>query len=75
MLKNKSIYPRAFIIPNGKIISVFVMAKALSTIRKNPLIEVGGWEWYSVPGWIIQKEFRRGLDDRINRRVIKSPKG
>lgn len=65
----KSTYPRAFATPAGRMVSVSTMARALRTIRRAPEAEYDGWEWYPVPGWQILRDFRDGLDDRINRRA------
>lgn len=62
------IYPRAFVTPSGRATSIRAMSQALRVIRQNPGAEYPGWEWFSVPGHYILKEFRRGLHDRINRR-------
>lgn len=71
MSNSKSLYPRVFVTPGGRFVSIRTMANALSTIRKDRFKEVHGWEWYSVPGHMILNEFRRGLNDRINRRALK----
>lgn len=62
------IYPRAFVTPSGRATSIRAMGRALSVIRGNPGADYPGWEWFAVPGHFILKEFRRGLNDRINRR-------
>lgn len=62
------IYPRAFLTPEGRPVSIATMARALRTIRANPNEDYTGWNWYATPGHYILAEFRRGLDDRITRR-------
>ena len=64
----KSIYPKAFVTPSGRVTSIKSMANALRVIRANPDADYPGWYWFSVPGHFILAEFRRGLNDRINRR-------
>lgn len=44
------------------------MGKALSVIRADPDKDYPGWNWYPTSGHFILAEFRRGLNDRINRR-------
>ena len=65
----KNTYPKAFITPNGRAVSIRTMQNALRQIRKNPQAEYPGWNWFSTPGYMIVNEFRRGLHDRINRRA------
>ncbi len=62
------LYPRAFKTPEGRAVSIATMARALRAIRQNPGADYPGWDWFTVPGHYILKEFRRGLHDRINRR-------
>lgn len=66
----KPIYPKAFLTPEGRPVSIRTMANALRAIRSNPDADYVGWDWFAVPGYFIQREFRRGLHDRINRRVL-----
>ena len=61
-------YPRGFVTPDGRAVSIAQMARALRVIRSAPEAEYDGWEWYSVPGGQILRDFRAGLNDRINRR-------
>lgn len=65
----KSVYPRAFLTPAGRMVSVTAMARALKTVREQPDAEYKGWEWYAVTGHSILATFRAGLHDRINRRI------
>lgn len=64
------IYPRGFLTPEGRPVSIRTMAQALRTIRADPDRDYTGWNWFPTPGHHILAEFRRGLDDRINRRGI-----
>lgn len=64
----KSVYPKYFVTPEGRAVSIGTMAKALKAIKKNPDADYPGWNWYATPGHYILAEFRRGLHDRINRR-------
>lgn len=64
----KAIYPRGFITPEGRKLSVKTLSNALSVIRNNPDAEYPGWNWFPTPGRMILKEFRRGLHERINMR-------
>jgi len=63
------VYPKGFLTPEGRFVPIKVMAKALREIRKNPDADYHGWNWFPTPGHFIINEFRRGLHDRINRRV------
>lgn len=65
----KSIYPRHFQTPEGTMVPVTRMALALKTIRANREADYPGWNWFATPGRMILKEFRRGMHDRINRRL------
>lgn len=67
-MKN-SLYPRVFVTPSGRPTSIRAMRRALQVIRSNPDADYPGWDWFSVPGHYILREFRRGLHDRINRRA------
>lgn len=69
-LAGKPIYPRGFLTPEGRPISIRTMAAALRVIRANPSAEYPGWNWYATPGYFILQEFRSGMHDRINRRGI-----
>jgi len=64
-----AIYPRVFITPEGRRVGIRVMARALAAIRKNPAADYPGWNWFPTQGHAILREFRRGLNDRINRRI------
>ena len=68
MADSRSPYPRFFMTPEGRPVSIRAMARALRIIRANPGAEYPGWDWFPVPGHYILREFRRGLDDRINQR-------
>lgn len=70
-MNGKPAYPKAFLTPEGRRVSIRTMAKALSVIRSNPSIDYPGWDWFPVPGYFILHEFRRGLHDRINRRGLR----
>lgn len=65
-----AIYPKVFLTPEGRPVSIRTMAKALRVIRANPGADYPGWDWFAVPGYFILREFRRGLHDRINRRAL-----
>lgn len=67
-MSTNAVYPRVFITPEGRYVSVKVMAKALSAIKKNPEADYPGWNWYPTQGYEILREVRRGIHDRINRR-------
>jgi hypothetical protein len=66
------LYPRAFLTPEGKPVSIKTMGKALSAIRQDPDKDYPGWNWYPTSGHFILAEFRRGLNDRINRRALRA---
>lgn len=68
MREQKPIYPRAFLTPEGRPVSIRSMANALRVIRSAPDQDYPGWNWFPTPGHHILAEFRRGLNDRINRR-------
>lgn len=68
-MKTQPTYPRAFITPGGRTVSIRTMANAMREIRKMPPTQdVFGWDW--CPCWAIhiRSEVRRGIHDRINRR-------
>jgi hypothetical protein len=67
-VRGKSLYPKFMITPDNKPVSIKTMAAALRGISKDPNAEYNGWDWFPVKGWAIQKEVRRGIHDRINRR-------
>jgi hypothetical protein len=62
-------YPRYFLTPEGRPVSIRRMGAALRAIRANPDADYPGWDWFPTPGHFIIREFRRGLDDRINLRA------
>lgn len=64
----KSTYPRYFKTPEGRAVSIATMGAALRAIRANPDGDYPGWNWFPTSGHAILAEFRRGLNDRINRR-------
>lgn len=64
----RSPYPRAFMTPDGRMVSIRAMARALRVIRSNPEATYYGWNWFQTPGHHIIHSFRRGLHDRINMR-------
>ena len=68
MANARSPYPRYFKTPEGRPVSIRKMGAALRVIRANPDADYPGWDWFSVPGHFILREFRRGLHDRINMR-------
>lgn len=68
-MKEQPIYPKCFRTPEGRYVGIKQMAKAMSVIRKNPSAEYPGWNWFPTPGYYIQNEVRRGINDRINRRA------
>jgi hypothetical protein len=68
MINDRSPYPRYFKTPEGRPVGLRAMANALRVIRSNPDTEYPGWNWFPTPGHFILKEFRRGLNDRINQR-------
>ena len=63
-----AIYPRGFLTPEGRKISIKTLSKALAVIRKRPEADYPGWNWFATPGHHILREVRRGIHDRINRR-------
>lgn len=65
-------YPKGFITPAGKAISIATMANALKVIRSNPDEDYKGWQWYMVSGREILTDFRFGLHQRINNRAKKA---
>lgn len=69
MTTDQPIYPRGFITPSGRAVRISTMAHALRVIRSNPGADYPGWDWFDVPGHYILAEVRRGIHDRINRRV------
>lgn len=68
-MREQPIYPRVFLTPEGRPVGVRQMARAMSAIRQNPSADYPGWDWFAVPGYFIQREVRRGIHDRINRRI------
>lgn len=68
-MNNQSTMPRFFKTPEGRPVSIRTMGKALRAIRGNPDAEYPGWTWFPVSGHSIIREFRRGMHDRINRRL------
>lgn len=62
-------YPRAFLTPEGRGVSIRQMGIALRTIRQNPDADYPGWNWFPTPGHYIVAEFRRGMHERINTRA------
>lgn len=66
--KRAPVYPKAFTTPEGRVVPIRVMANAIKHIRQMPELDYPGWNWFSTPGHMILREFRRGLHDRINRR-------
>lgn len=67
-MSGNPLYPRGFMTPEGRAYTIRQMAHALRKCRANPMAEVRGWEWYTVPAWHVIHEFQRGLDWRINMR-------
>lgn len=65
-------YPKGFITPAGKTISIATMANALKVIRSNPDEDYKGWQWYMVSGHDILRDFRAGMHERINTRANKA---
>lgn len=63
--------PVRFRTPEGRLVRVGTMANALRVIRQNPGAYYPGWEWFSVPGYFILSEVRRGMHERINWRAHK----
>lgn len=71
-MTGRSPYPRAFATPEGRMVSIRTMARALRAIRRNPSADYPGWNWFPTRGdWIIA-EFRRGMHDRINLRAARA---
>lgn len=66
----QSLHPKYFKTPEGRAVSIKTMAAALKAIKQNPSGDYKGWNWYPTTGYLILAEFRRGLHDRINRRVV-----
>lgn len=71
----RSIYPRAFRLPNGRYVRPRTIMNAMRVIKANPGADYPGWDWFSVPGHFIIREVRRGIDDRINKRAAKAEGG
>lgn len=69
MVDSRAAYPRYFLTPEGRRVSIRRMGEALRTIRSAPDADYPGWDWFLVPGHHILREFRRGMDDRINKRA------
>jgi len=67
----KSAYPKYFVTPEGKAVSIAKMSHALREIRKNPSADYPGWNWFPTSGYQILASFRAGMHDRINRRSVK----
>jgi hypothetical protein len=65
----RPLYPRAFLTPECRPVSIKAMGKALSVIRQDPDADYPGWSWFPTQGHHILAEFHRGLNDRINRRA------
>lgn len=65
----KSAYPRYFLTPEGRAVSIKTMAKALRAIRQNPTASYPGWNWFPTEGYAILREVRRGVHDRIDQRA------
>lgn len=63
-------YPRGFVTPSGRAVTVRKMANALRVIRQDPEAMIEGWDWAQTPGYCILHDFSRGLHDRINRRAV-----
>lgn len=61
-------YPRGFLTPEGRAVSIAKMAAAMRAIRANPDADYPGWNWYPTPGHFIIRSFRDGLDHRITMR-------
>lgn len=68
-MNTKATMPRAFMTPEGRMVSIPTMANALRVIRANPDADYPGWNWFLTPGHHILKSFRAGMHDRINRRA------
>ena len=66
---HRSTMPRYFLTPEGRPVTPRRMGAALRQIRLAPDADYPGWNWYPTQGWAILAEFRRGMHDRINRRV------
>jgi hypothetical protein len=64
----RSPYPEFFRTPEGRAVSIRKMAIALKAIRGNPDVDYPGWNWFPTPGHHIVRNFRDGLNDRINKR-------
>ncbi len=67
--KSKSLYPRYFVTPANRGVSINAMARALKVCRAQPETEFRGWGWFEVPGRVVVRDFMAGLHDRINRRA------
>jgi hypothetical protein len=65
----RSAYPRFFVTPEGRPVSIRAMGAALRKARANPDVEFKGWNWFPTEGRHVVRDFRIGLDDRINMRA------
>lgn len=61
-------YPRGFLTPDGRPVSIKKMSAAMRAIRANPDADYPGWNWFPTSGHFILKSFRDGLNHRINLR-------
>lgn len=66
---NQTPYPRGFLTPEGRAVTIAKMAAAMRAIRANPDADYPGWNWFPTPGHFILRSFHDGLDRRINARA------
>lgn len=65
----RSAYPRYFVTPIGRRVSIRQMGAAMRAMRAKPEGEYAGWNWFPTRGMAIILDVRRGIDDRINMRA------
>ncbi len=68
-MSGRAAYPKAFMTPSGRMVSIRTMGRALKEIRQKPDLDYQGWEWFEVSGRSILRDFMAGVHDRINTRA------
>jgi hypothetical protein len=66
----KAAYPKYFVTPEGRKISIKTLSNACKVIRKNPSADYPGWDWFPQTGYNILNSVMDGINDRINQREI-----
>jgi hypothetical protein len=67
-MNKKPAYPKGFVTPEGRAVSIRAMAKALKFCHSNPDKDIKGWNWFPTQARFVTRDFMRGLHDRINQR-------